>query len=203
MCLGNEARQANKAARRQYQYQMERRERGWMQQLTVYRAKGIQHEINTDNAEMAAQAAYTESQRKRREARGDAELKYQDMYAQMVQNSQASDLAAAGRTGRSIKRIGTAELAQYGRGVADIARQLTTNDYILATQNSAIAGKTKEFANKSFAELAFQPIPDVAPPRPVMQNVGAAMFMDALKIGSSIAGMAMPFKKLTPGGFGF
>ena len=34
----------------------------------------------------------------------------------------------------------------------------------------------------------------MVPPKPVLQNVGAASFMDALSIGSSIASMAMPFQ---------
>ena len=40
---------------------------------------------------------------------------------------------------------------------------------------------------QSFAKNAIVRNPDLAPPQPVMQNVGAAMFMDALSIGTSIA----------------
>ena len=47
--------------------------------------------------------------------------------------------------------------------------------------------------NQQFAGVAFQPIPDVEPPQPVMQSVGAAMFMDALSIGSKVAGMYAGF----------
>jgi len=37
--------------------------------------------------------------------------------------------------------------------------------------------------------------PDMAPPKPVYQNVGAAAFMDALSIGTSIATMAAASSK--------
>ena len=43
--------------------------------------------------------------------------------------------------------------------------------------------------DQQFAQVAFQPIPDVEPPQPVMQSVGAAAFMDALSIGTKVAGI--------------
>ena len=42
---------------------------------------------------------------------------------------------------------------------------------------------------QAFSKVAFIKNPDMAPPQPVYQNVAAAAFMDALKIGSSIATM--------------
>ena len=59
---------------------------------------------------------------------------------------------------------------------------------------SETVGKMQGYKQQAFADVAFQPLPDVAPPQPVMRNVGAAAFMDALSIGSSIASIAMPFR---------
>ena len=193
MCLGAQARAANAAAKRQYNYQLERRERQWMQDLSVYSAKNVQYDINTNNAEMAAQAAYGESERKRQEARAQAELKYQDMYAELLNNSESAKLMASGRTGRSVARIKTTDLAAYGREVSNIGRKLRMNDVALAQENAKAAAAAKGYKDQQFAQVAFQPVADVAPPAPVMQNVAAAAVMDALSIGSSIAGMAMPF----------
>ena len=187
MCLGAQAAAANKAARRQYNYQLEQRERQWMQDLSVYATKNVQYDINTNNAEMAAQAAYGESERKRREARAQAELKYQDMYAELLNNSESAKLLASGRTGRSVNRIKTTDLAKYGRNVAEIGRQLRTNDVALAQENAKAAAQAKGYKDQQFAQVAFTPVPDVAPPAPVMQSVGAAALMDGLKIGSAIA----------------
>ena len=189
MCLGAQARAANEAARRQYAYQNERRERQWMQDLSVYSAKNVQYDINTNNAEMAAQAAYGESERKRQEARAKAELKYQDMYAKLLNESESAKLMASGRTGRSIDRIKTSDLAAYGREVSNIGRKLRMNDVALAQENAKAAAAAKGYKDQQFAQVAFQPVADVAPPAPVMQSVGAAAFMDALKIGTAIAGV--------------
>ena len=190
MCLGAQAKAANAAARRQYAYQNEQRERQWMQDLSVYSAKNVQYDINTNNAEMAAQAAYGESERKRQEARAQAELKYQDMYAELLNNSESAKLMASGRTGRSIDRIKTTDLAAYGREVSNIGRKLRMNDVALAQENAKAAASAKGYKDQQFAQVAFQPVADVAPPAPVMQNVGAAMLMDGLKIASAVTGIA-------------
>ena len=187
MCLGAQARAQNEAARRQYAYQNEQRERQWIQDLSVYQTKQVQYDINTNNAEMAAQAAYGESERKRQQARAEAELKYQDMYAELLKESESAKLMASGRTGRSVARIKTTDLAKYGRKVSEIGRQIRTNDVALAQENAKAAASAKGYKDQQFAQVAFQPVADVAPPAPVMQSVGAAMFMDALKIGTSIA----------------
>jgi len=193
VCLGAQARAANAAARRQYAYQNERRERQWMQDLNVYQQRQVQYDINTNNAEMAAQAAYGESERKRQEARAKAELKYQDMYAELLNESKSAKLMASGRTGRSIARIKTTDIAAYGREVANIGRKLRMNDVALAQENAKAAAEVKSYKDQQFAQIAFTPTPDVAPPKPVMQSVGAAAFMDALSIAGNVAGIYSGF----------
>ena len=193
MCLGAEARAQNEASRRQYKYEVERREREWMQQLSIYDTKLTQFEINTDNAKLAAASAYTENQLKREQARGDAQMKYQDLYVQLLEQSPSSQLIASGRTGQSIRKMQVSDIAKYGRNVSEIGRELMQNDYALMQENAKARAEATSYIKQSYADVAFQPIQDVAPPQPVMRNVGAAAFMDALSIGSSIASMAMPF----------
>jgi len=193
VCLGSEARAQNEASRRQYKYEVERREREWMQQLSIYDTQVTQFEINTENAKLAAAGAYTENQLKREQARDDAQMKYQDLYVQLLEQSPSSKLIASGRTGQSIKKMQVSDVAKYGRNVSEIGRELMQNDYALMQENAKAQAQAKSFIKESFAQVAFQPIQDVAPPQPVMRNVGAAAFMDALSIGSSIASIAMPF----------
>ena len=100
---------------------------------------------------------------------------------------------ASGQTGQSIRRMKTMELAKYGRDTSEIARQVLLYDRELAKAKSMEVSKFKQLKEQAFAKGAFQPVPDVAPPQPVMQNVGAAMFMDALSIGSKVAGIYTAF----------
>ncbi len=187
MCLGAAAKTANENARRRYKYENERRERNWMQTMSIYNAQKVKYEEDIQNASLAQAYVKTEQQEQMDLARGDAQLKYAELFRKLQENSTYGKLVASGQTGQSTRRRGTIDYAKYGRDVSEIARKLTLNDRELARKSSAQISKFKQFKDQAFAKVAFKPIPDVAPPQPVMQNVGAAMFMDALSIGTSLA----------------
>ena len=186
MCLGAQARTANANARRQYQAANNQRESNWMQSLAVYNAKINQYNQNIDNSEVSIQNAYSEAQRKKNDARARAELQYEGLYKELLETNKASDLLASGQTGRSVARLNTMELAKYGRSINALGREVLYSDREADRVAQQEAGKLIGFRDQSFTEVAFQPIPDVEPPQPVMQSVGAAMFMDALSIGTSV-----------------
>tara|TARA_B100001029_G_scaffold21559_1_gene14462 strand:+ start:43 stop:633 length:591 start_codon:yes stop_codon:yes gene_type:complete len=187
VCLGAAAKTANENARRRYKYENERRERNWMQTMSIYNAQKVKYEEDIQNASLAQAYVKTEQQEQMDLARGDAQLKYAELFRKLQENSTYGKLVASGQTGQSTRRRGTIDYAKYGRDVSEIARKLTLNDRELARKSSAQISKFKQFKDQAFAKVAFKPIPDVAPPQPVMQNVGAAMFMDALSIGTSLA----------------
>ena len=194
MCLGAEASAQNEAAQRQYNYALRKRERNWNQALSIYGAKTVQYDINTAGADMSIAQAYSDEQEQKRQVRGDAQLKYEELYRDLLKNSEYSKLLGSGGTGRSAARIGRMESAALGRKVSEIERSILQNDMKLDRATAETVGKMQGYKQQAFAEVAFQPIPDVAPPKPVMRNVGAAAFMDALSIGSSIAGIYSGFK---------
>ena len=193
MCLGAQARAQNEAAQRQYNYALRKRERNWNQALSIYGAKTVQYDINTAGADMAIAQAYSDEQEQKRQVRGDAQLKYEELYRDLLKNSEYSKLLGSGGTGRSAARIGRMESAALGRKVSEIERSILQNDMKLDRATAETVGKMQGYKQQAFADVAFQPLPDVAPPQPVMRNVGAAAFMDALSIGSSIAGIYSAF----------
>lgn len=186
MCLGAQARTANANARRQYQAAINQRESNWMQSLSVYNAKINQYKENVDNSGVAIQNAYSEAQRKKNDARARAELQYEGLYKELLETNKASDLLASGQTGRSVARLNTMELAKYGRNINALGREVLYSDREADRVAQQEAGKLIGFRKQQFTDVAFQPIADVEPPQPVMQSVGAAMFMDALSIGTSL-----------------
>jgi hypothetical protein len=187
VCLGSAARTANENARRRYKYENERRERNWMQSISIYNAQKIKYQEDVENTGLAMAYASVEQQEAMDNARGDAQLKYEELFRKLQENSTYGKLAASGQTGQSTRRRATMDFAKYGRDVSEIARKLTLNDRELAKKSAKEISAFKSFRDQAFTKVAFQPIPDVAPPQPVMQNVGAAMFMDALSIGTSLA----------------
>ena len=190
MCLGAAAKTANENARRRYKYENERRERNWMQTMSIYNAQKVKYDEDVQNAGLAQAQVKTDQQEQMDLARGEAQLKYSELFRTLLKDSSYGKLVAAGQTGQSTRRRATMDYAKYGRDVSDIARRLTLNDRELARKSSAAIDKYKQFKDAAFAKVAFQPIQDVAPPQPVMRNVGAESFMQALSIGTSIASAA-------------
>jgi len=193
VCLGAQARAANENARRRYKYENERRERNWMQTISIYSAQKVKYQEDVENASLAQRYAYTEEQLEQQKARDAVQIKYQELYREMVENSDYGKLMSAGRTGQSIRRMNTMELAKFGRDTTELGRQVLVNDRELAKQRAATEAQLKGFKDQAFAKVAFQPIETPAPPQPVMQSVGAAAFMDALSIGSQVAGIVTAF----------
>ena len=189
MCLGAGAKARNESARRRYKYENERRERNWMQTISIYNAQKVKYDEDVENASLAQAQAKVQQQEAMDLARGEAQIKYAELFRTLQTDSTYGKLVAAGQTGQSTRRRGVLDYAKYGREVSDIARKLTLNDRELAKKSSKEIAAYKQFKDQAFAKVAFQPIPDVAPPQPVMESVGAAVFMDALSIGSSIATM--------------
>ena len=195
MCLGAQAKAANEQARRQYKYQLERREREWMQTLSVGGVERIQYDqgINASNLQLAN--VYADIQDKQGELIGDAMQADESKWKEFLQNNTGAKMAASGQTGASARRIATLDLAQYLTDSSRRARDVTEASKELQNQGAKAAGAAAAQQKQMFAKQAFIKQPEIAPPQPVMQNVGAAAFMDLLSIGSSVAGIAMPFKK--------
>ena len=189
MCLGSAAKTANENARRRYKYENERRERKWMQTMSVYNAQKVKYDEDIQNAGLAQANVKVQQQEAMDLARGEAQLKYAELFRTLLKDSAYGKLVAAGQTGQSTRRRGVIDYAKYGRDVSDISRKLVLNDRELARKSSAEIAKFKQFKDDAFAKLAFQPIPDVAPPQPVMRNVGAEAFMEGLSIASKVATM--------------
>ena len=194
MCLGAGAAAANENARRRYKYENERRERNWMQTSSVYQAQKLKYSEDVSNLGLAQAASINQMEEAMNQNRAKAQLKYQELFEKMMKNNSFSKLVASGRTGKSVSRIGTMEYAKYGRDISKIAKSLIFNDAEIARLSNEQISKYKAAKDSAFANVAFQPIPDVAPPVPVMQSVGAAAFMDALSIASSAAGIYGAFK---------
>ena len=190
MCLGAEARAANEAARRDYEYKLQKREADWMKQLSLTKAEHVQYEQGINASNLGLAGIYGDIQEKYGDLIGQAFQESETDYQQYLQQNKGGQLEAAGRTGRSIGRTSTLDLAGYLRKGSRRAYQLTQAADELSGKAGEAAGQARAQQLQMFAQVAFEKQPDFAPPPPVYKNVGMAMFQDALSIGSSIATMA-------------
>lgn len=187
VCLGAQARAANETARRNYKYQLQKREGEWMQQLSLTGVERIQYEQGINASNLGLANVYADIQDKHGELVDEAIRADQDSWKEFLKNSTGANLAASGVTGKSAQRIQSLDLAEYLTESANRARKLTNDAKALRKQGQTAAGQAAAQQKQMWAEQAFVKMPDFAPPPPVMQNVAAASFMDALKIGSSVA----------------
>ena len=88
---------ANKAARRDYEHQLKVRERKWMQTRTTYATKKVQFEQEVDQANIAAQRAYSRTQHQLNNAKSLAILENQEDFKKMLANEGAIEVSAAER----------------------------------------------------------------------------------------------------------
>ncbi len=195
MCLGAQAKAANEQARRNYQYQLQKREADWMQQLSLTGVERIQYEQGINASNLGLANVYADIQQKHGELLGETLQENENEWKKFLSESPSSTMAASGQTGVSARRMANLDLAEYLTTTSRNGRALTQAKRELTQKGQIAAGKAKAEQQQLFAKNAMVKMPDFAPPQPVMQDVGAAAFMDALGIATSIANIAMPFKK--------
>lgn len=205
--IGNAAAasQANKEKRRQYQHQLKVRERKWMQTRATYQTKKVQFEQEVDQANIAAQRAYSRTQQQLNNAKSLAILENQEDFKKMLANEGAIEVSAAERgvRGRAVARQLVMNKGNFGISQALRSRGLAQAGYMAKQSNEDVNRQLKGQLNRSFGKVAIQPIADIAPPPPVMQNVGLTFMLgmgEALGAGLE-AGMGQntnPFRNQTP-----
>lgn len=190
MCLGSEARAANKAAKQNYQHKLKVRERKWMNELGLIKNQRIQYDQTLDATHVGLGNAYAEIQEKYRDLIGQSMQEHEGLRKQFLQENTADQLAASGRTGRSADRIRTVELGNYFAQGSRTAYKLTHAAREFSKAGAQAAAQARQQQLAAFAQNNVVRSPDIAPPPPVLRNVGQAAFMDALKIGTSLGGIA-------------
>ena len=196
-----QASQANKAARREYEYKLKVRERKWMQTRSTYQTKKVQFEQEVDQANIAAQRAYSRTQQQLNNARSLAILQNQEDFKKMLANEGTIEASAAERgvRGGSIARQLVQNSATFGLSQAMRSRGLTQAGYQARETYGDINRQLKGNLNRAFGKVAIKPIPDFAPPKPVMQNVGMTLMLGMGKaLGAGLEGMGSTGDGLGP-----
>ena len=187
MCLGAGARAANEAARRDYEYKLEKRERNWMQTLSMTNVEHLQYEQGIDASNLGLANTITDLQGQRGDIIDRMVSESQVDWKNFLAKNTGDQLKASGRLGKSSQRISAIDLGQYLKKGSDKVHALTKADAHLNKQAGQAYGKARAQQMQMFANVAFVKNPDMVPPKPAYQNVMHAAFMDALSIATSAA----------------
>ena len=171
-----------------------------MQTLSVTNTERIMHEQTIDASNIGLSQVYGDIQAKFGDQIGAALQEDEANWKKFLQDNTAGKMAASGQTGRSAARIGTLELGQYLAKGSRKAYELTEGKQEMDAAGRKAAGMARAEQMQSFAKNAMIKSPDLAPPKPVYQNVAMAAFMDALSIagsiGSTVAGINSSDRRL-------
>ena len=200
MCLGNEAREANKAAKRQYQYQLQVRERNWMNTLALENVARVQYDQTLDATHVGLGNAYADIQEKYNDLIAQSTQAQEGRFQQFAEEAMSEKLAASGATGASIRRQRTVDIGQFLAQGARDAYNLTTARRDLNKAGAQAAAQARQTQLQAFAQNNIIKTPDIAPSVPVMRDERAAAFKDALSIAGTIASIgSMPIGGTTGG----
>ena len=156
-----------------------------MHKLDRYKTQINTYKQNIDEIHLGLGRTYAAAQTRLNRVKDAAWQRNQKFAIESLQNSAYGRAMAQGKTGRSIKRMGGMEAARIGRYYAQTNAAITdaNEDFMLGVKTAR--RKAKAAQRREFANVWIKPQADVAPPRPVYQNVGQAMFMDALGIAQT------------------
>ena len=177
----------NRRRIREYERALEIRKRNWYQQLSVYSAKVNKYNIDLNENDLAAQRGYAKAQANIRSLEGRVVAQNEQKFRELV-SKKLGKRRASGQTGRSVRRGETLDMASYGRytgrqafGVSMAREKFKENvENIRRRQVSARRGL--------FSQVAFNPVPSLAPNPPELRGTGMVMANALLGAATSIAG---------------
>jgi len=187
VCLGAGAKAANERAKRDYEYKLQKRERAWMETLSMTNVEHLQYKQGIDASNLGLANTYSDIEEKKRGLIDKFVTQSQNDWKQYLSENTGDKLKASGRLGRSADRISAIDLGQYLKKGSDQAYALTKAGKQLDRVGAEAAGKARSQQMQMFTNVAFVKNPDMVPPKPVYQNVSQAAFMDALGIASKVA----------------
>ena len=178
-----EQRAANRAAINNFKRQEEARERDWNQALSIWGARTTKYEQDIDEGNLAAARGYEQAQEGLNRTFETAIQNNEKAFIQYLKNH--GQQSAAGRTGRSIDRINTLDIAELERFAGKQAYAMTRSQEAFKKNVGDIRRAAKSERNKLFANVAFAPTPDIAPPPPVTSNNTLGLLAGLVSAGVS------------------
>lgn len=206
MAGASQARASNKAAMRQYKHQLKVRERNWYQELSIWGAKRNKYKKDLNENDLAAMRGYSQAQAGLNEVFSSALQSNEKALIEYL--GKAGKMTAAGRTGRSAKRIAVSEIAALERHAGRTQYAITQSREKFKANVENIRLQQLSQRSQLFGKVAFEPVPDVAPPPPVLQSTSAPLMMGILggvmnaASGLASAGAAKNAASNTGGMFG-
>ena len=187
IAASNAAKARNRAAIEKYERDKEIRKRNHFQKLSIYSAKVNKYHTDINENDLAANRGYAQAQVALGQAQSNAVAKSESKFIEFV-NKKLGKGRASGATGRSAGRLEMMDFAAFGRGQADLAFKLTRSGEAYYNQVEAIRNQQKSARNKLFGSVMWQPVADLPPIAPQMENTSMPIIQGFLGAAAGFAG---------------
>tara|TARA_B100001029_G_C15046695_1_gene447670 strand:+ start:725 stop:1579 length:855 start_codon:yes stop_codon:yes gene_type:complete len=159
---------------REYERALEIRKRNWFQQLSVYGAKVNKYNIDLNENDLAAQRGYAKAQSNLRALGGRVVAQNEAAFKKLV-STKLGRGRASGQTGRSIARRERLDYAEYLQGTGRRAYGLTMAGEKFKENVENIRRRQVSARRGLFSQVAFNPVPSMAPNPPQLRGTGMTM----------------------------
>ena len=177
----------NRRRIREYERALEIRKRNWYQQLSVYSAKVNKYNIDLNENDLAAQRGYAKAQSNLRSLEGRVVAQNETKFRELV-SKKLGKRRASGQTGRSVRRGETLDMASYGRYTGRQAFGVSMGREKFKENVEGIRRKQVSDRRGLFSQVAFNPVPSLAPNPPELRGTGMVMMNAMLGAATSLAG---------------
>lgn len=169
-----------------YKHQLKVRENNWIRATSDWENDKINYEESVADSSFAAQEGYARAQRQLNEQFKAAAFSEQGYMIKLLEST--GQMAASGRTGRSAQRIDDSMMAAFGRNNASKAASLASSKEGYQQQVEDIRRQQRDENETAFDQVAFAPMPDMAPQKPQMEKgpsgLGLALGLAGAGVGA-------------------
>lgn len=159
---------ANASSIANYKHQLKVRENNWMRATSQWENDKINYGEEIADNSFAAQQGYADAQLQLNEQFKKAAFEQEGALIKLL--SSQGEMRAAGRTGRTAGRVDDSMLAAFGRNNAERTANLVSSKQGYRQSVEEIQRQTRDANETAFDNVAFAPIPDMAPRAPKMQT---------------------------------
>lgn len=189
----------NESAIRNYKHALMVREGKWYNQLATYNNQRVDYSKTLTENNLAASRSYASEQERLNEQYKQAAFSNQGMLTQLLQS--AGMAQATGQSGQSAQRQQVMQLAAYGRNNAIVAENLASAKNAMRMRNEQVWYQQKSANNQAWNNVSMAPVPDVAPPQPVMAPGPSGLGLAAGLLGAAAQGVGAFNALKAPQGF--
>lgn len=187
IAAGKAAAARNRAATERYEREKEIRKRNHFQKLSIYSAKVNKYHTDINENDLAANRGYAQAQVALGQAQSNALAQSEDAFIKFA-NQKLGKTLASGATGRSAARLEMMDFNELKRKQTNFAFKLTKSAEAYESQVESIRNQQKSARNKLYGSVMWQPVADLPPIAPQMENTSLPVLQGFLGAAAGFAG---------------